>query len=98
MSRSNPYVFTEQGVAMLSSILHTNVAAQISINIMRAFVSMRKYMSSTLLEQKHINDLVMQHEKRLQIIEDTFDNFKEKRITYFLKDKYMMLIPYLLIY
>ena len=38
-----PYVFTEQGVAMLSSLLKTEISSKVSINIMRAFVSMRKY-------------------------------------------------------
>ena len=57
-----PYVFTEQGVAMLSSILRTNIASSISINIMRAFVEMRKYISSNLLEQKYINNLVLEHD------------------------------------
>lgn len=47
-----PYVFTEEGVAMLSSILHTKIASEISVNIMRAFVKMRKYISSNLLEQR----------------------------------------------
>ena len=39
----NQRVFTEQGVAMLATILHTSVASEISIQIMRTFVSMRKY-------------------------------------------------------
>lgn len=38
-----PYVFTEQGVAMLATILKTNVAEEVSISIMDAFVEMRKY-------------------------------------------------------
>jgi hypothetical protein len=41
--RYMPYVFTEQGIAMLSSVLKSDVAAMVSINIMRAFVEMRKY-------------------------------------------------------
>lgn len=52
-----PHVFTEEGVAMLSSVLKTEIASKTSVTIMRAFVSMRKYMSSTLLEQKHINNM-----------------------------------------
>ena len=47
-----PYAFTEEGVAMLSSILRTVVAEEVSISIMRAFVTMKKYISSNLLEQK----------------------------------------------
>ena len=39
-----PYVFTEQGVAMLASVLRTAVAAEVSVSIMRAFVVMKKYL------------------------------------------------------
>ena len=42
----NPRVFTEQGVAMLASILKTKVAAEVSIRIMRAFVTMRHYINN----------------------------------------------------
>ena len=45
----NPRVFTEQGVAMLATILKSKVAVEMSINIMDAFVLMRKYISSSLL-------------------------------------------------
>ena len=40
-----PYVFTEQGIAMLSGILKTKVAVQVSIKIMDAFVEMRKFIN-----------------------------------------------------
>ena len=42
-----PYAFTEQGVAMLSSVLHSPAAIQVSINIIDAFVAMRNYIMST---------------------------------------------------
>lgn len=41
-----PYVFTEQGVAMLSSVLHSKRAIQVNIEIMRAFVQLRKMIVS----------------------------------------------------
>lgn len=47
--RYNPYVFTEQGVAMLSSVLHSEIAIKMSIQIINAFVIMRKYMSNNLI-------------------------------------------------
>ena len=72
--RYNPYVFTEQGVAMLATILRTSVAAEVSIKIMRAFVAMRKYIYSNSLEQKYINNLVMKHEDQLSTIFDYFDS------------------------
>ena len=40
-----PYVFTEQGIAMLSGILKNEIAVQVSIKIMDAFVEMRKFMN-----------------------------------------------------
>ncbi len=60
-----PYVFTEQGVAMLASVLRTSVASSMSIDIMCAFVVMKKYISKTLLEQTCINELVLKDSKEL---------------------------------
>ena len=44
-SSSNPFVFTEQGVAMLSAVLRSEKAVMVSIQIMNAFVEMRKYLA-----------------------------------------------------
>ena len=41
-----PYAFTEQGVAMLSSVLHGERAMQVNIAIMRAFVKLRQFLST----------------------------------------------------
>ena len=57
MSRTLPDAFTEQGVAMLSAILKTDVAESASVAIMDAFVSMKKYISSNLIEQRIINNM-----------------------------------------
>ena len=46
--RFNPYVFTEQGVAMLAAVLNSQKAIDVNINIMRAFVKLRHYMLSQL--------------------------------------------------
>ena len=45
-----PYVFTEQGVAMLSAVLHSDTAVQVSIRIMNAFVQLRHYVSSQIVK------------------------------------------------
>ena len=45
-----PYVFTEQGVAMLSAVLHSETAIQVSIKIMNAFVQLRHYVSEHVLK------------------------------------------------
>ena len=44
--RRRPYAFTEQGVAMLSSVLHSKQAVDINIEIMRAFVRLRRVLAS----------------------------------------------------
>jgi len=44
--RSRPYTFTEQGVAMLSSVLRSERAVQVNVAIMRAFVSLRRMMAT----------------------------------------------------
>ena len=72
-----PYVFTEQGVAMLSSVLKTEIACKVSVNIMRAFVSMSHYVSDSLIEQKFINELVLKHDKEIKLLQDTFDKLSE---------------------
>lgn len=60
---------------MLSSILKTQIASQISVNIMRTFVKMRKYISNNLLEQNYINKMVLNHDERIAMLESTFSKF-----------------------
>ena len=74
-SRKGHSAFTEQGVAMLATILKSKVATQVSIAIMDAFVTMRKYISSNLLEQKYVNNMVFEHDERIKLLEDTFFKF-----------------------
>jgi len=76
MSRVLPHVFTEQGVAMLATVLKTENASKTSINIMRAFISMRHFITSNLIEQKHINNMVLKHDHEIKILQETFDKFK----------------------
>ena len=96
MRRFNPRVFTEQGVAMLATILKTSVATEVSISIMDAFISMRKYISNNLLEQKYINNIVLEDRERINLIEVTLNQFKEKNSHIFFEgqiyDAYSLLI------
>ena len=69
-----PYAFTEEGVAMLASVMHTDIANQRSIQIMRAFVAMKKFISNNLLEQRFINNMVLNHNERIKLLEDSFNN------------------------
>ena len=78
MSRSYPRVFTEQGIAMLSTILKSKVAVETSIRIMDTFVKMRKIISSNLIEQKYINELVIKDNERINLLEESFSKLEEK--------------------
>ena len=81
MARTNPYVFTEQGVAMLASVLHTNIAAEISVRIMRSFVKMRHYINfhQNILPNRFflVEKQVDENTKR---INELFDKFAPKEI------------------
>jgi len=64
MRRFMPYVFTEQGVAMLSSVLNSPRAIEMNIHIMRTFVKMRDliaYQAPTLSEFKELKQMLMLH-------------------------------------
>ncbi len=56
-SAYSPFAFTEQGVAMLSSVLHSKVAIKVNINIMRAFVSIWQYVLASNIKSKEIEEL-----------------------------------------
>ena len=73
--RKKPYVFTEQGIAMLSALLKSETAIKKSISIMNAIVTMRQYIYKNLLEQKYINNMVFEHDERIKLLEDTFSKF-----------------------
>lgn len=79
--RKMPFAFTEQGVSILATVLRTEVAEEISIKIMDAFVAMRKYISSNLLEQKYINNLVLEDHDKMKALEISFNKLEEKRKT-----------------
>ena len=78
--RYKPFVFTEQGVSMLSSVIHTDVAIKVSIVIIDAFVAMRKYISSNLIEQKYINNMVLKHEESINLLQESFEKLETKYI------------------
>ena len=75
--RRNPYAFTELGVAMLSSVLNSDIAIEINRNIMRAFVAIRNYTLQTITSsieikelQERIKSLEMANEETLCAIND----------------------------
>jgi len=69
-----PYVFTEQGIAMLSGLLKNEIAIQVSINIMNAFVEMRKF----LMQNGNIFERLTSVEYKLIEHDKKFDNIFNK--------------------
>ena len=64
--RYPPYVFTEQGVAMLSSVLKSKQAIKVNIAIMRAFVELRKFLYSKDKLAVKLNELEKETKKRFE--------------------------------
>ena len=64
--RYPPYVFTEQGVAMLSSVLKSKRAIKVNIAIMRAFVELRKFLYSNDKLAVKLNELEQETKKRFE--------------------------------
>lgn len=58
--RTLPYVFTEQGISMLASVLHSDVAVRVSIRIMRAFVEMRKFIANNAVLFERVSKVELQ--------------------------------------
>ena len=72
-----PYAFTEQGIAMLSGLLKNDIAIQVSINIMNAFVEMRKFIllnGEVFQEINTIKEKLLEYDKKF----DELQNNKEK--------------------
>ena len=69
--RYSPYAFTEQGVAMLSAVLHSKIAIQVSIAIMNAFVKMRHYLldnAGIITRLTHTEIKLLEHDKNFEKI------------------------------
>ncbi|OGY51694.1 MAG: DNA-binding protein [Candidatus Buchananbacteria bacterium RIFCSPHIGHO2_02_FULL_56_16] len=66
--RYPPYAFTEQGVAMLSSVLNSNRAIRVNIEIMRAFVRLRRLLSSNEALARKLTAMERKYDKRFQAI------------------------------
>lgn len=98
--RTLPYVFTEQGIAMLSGLLRNQVAIQVSINIMNAFVEMRKFivnngqvferLSSIEYRMLEQNKMLTEHEKKFEKVFDELQKNEKKDLSkvYFLMDRF----------
>ena len=104
--RKLPYVFTEQGVAMLSSVLRTKNAAKISVNIMNAFVYMRRFINENkdifkrVIEiendTSYIKNALIDHEDKINKIFNKFDRKEDLKNKLFfdgeIYDAYSLLV------
>jgi phage regulator Rha-like protein len=68
--RYAPYAFTEQGVAMLSSVLRSKRAIQVNIEIMRAFVRLRQILASNKELAKRLDELEKKYDAQFKIVFD----------------------------
>jgi len=66
--RYAPYAFTEQGVAMLSSVLRSGRAAQVNVEIMRAFVRLRRILASDKKLAQQLRDLEKKYDAQFKIV------------------------------
>ena len=63
-----PYVFTEQGVAMLSSVLNSERAVLVNIEIMRAFVKLRQMLTSNAELARRLDELESKYDKNFKVV------------------------------
>jgi hypothetical protein len=74
LRRAKPYAFTEQGVAMLSSVLRSKRAIQVNIEIMRAFVRLRRMLASHADLARKLDELEKKYDAQFKVV---FDAIKE---------------------
>lgn len=76
----NPRVFTEQGVAMLATIIKSDIATDTSIKIMDAFVAMRHYIGNNEYRLSNVETKIIKHDNDIKLLQEAFDKFEEKKI------------------
>jgi len=68
--RAPPYAFTEQGVAMLSSVLRSRRAAQVNIEIMRTFVRLRRILAANASLARRLDELEKKYDVQFRVVFD----------------------------
>ena len=74
LRRAVPYAFTEQGIAMLSSVLHSKRAVRVNIEIMRAFVRLRQMLASNANLARKLAALEKKYDAQFRVV---FDAIRE---------------------
>ncbi|WP_423908259.1 ORF6N domain-containing protein [Candidatus Spongiihabitans sp.] len=92
--RYPPYAFTEQGVAMLSSVLRSKRAVQVNVEIMRAFVRLRQMLASNKKLAQQLNDLEQKYDAQFKMVFEAIrelmippDSTKKRPIGFIWNDK-----------
>jgi len=78
--RTSPYAFTEQGIAMLSSILQSSRAIEVNIAIMRTFVQLRSILVSNEELHNMLKTLERKYDKQFKVIFDVIREIMHPRI------------------
>lgn len=76
--RATPYAFTEQGIAMLSSVLRSPRAVQVNIAIMRAFVQLRELLASHRELAKRLEEMERKYDDRFRVV---FEAIRDLTVT-----------------
>ncbi|MBI2340035.1 MAG: ORF6N domain-containing protein, partial [Deltaproteobacteria bacterium] len=77
LRRANPYAFSEQGVAMMSAVLRSQRAVQVSIEIMRTFVRLREVMAVHKDLAHKVDSLEKKYDFKFKIVFETLDQLME---------------------
>jgi len=77
-SSSKPFAFTEQGIAMLSAVLRSDIAVQVSIQIMNAFVAMRRQLHNNQLVLSRLDKVEQKQLSTDQKLEEVFKALESK--------------------
>ena len=78
-----PYVYTEQGISMLAGVLKNDIAIQVSINIIRAFIEMRKFITNNAQVFERLTKIeykMLEHNKKFDIV---FNELQKEKKTEF---------------
>jgi hypothetical protein len=78
-SPASPYAFTEQGVAMLSGVLHSKAAITVNITIMSTFVKMRELIDENKELKKRLDEMEFHYERQFRVVFDAIRQLIEKK-------------------
>ncbi|OGI07906.1 MAG: DNA-binding protein [Candidatus Melainabacteria bacterium RIFCSPLOWO2_02_FULL_35_15] len=79
-STSLPYAFTEQGVAMLSTVLNSEMAINVNIQIMRTFTKLREMIESNKDLRKKIEEIEKKYDNQFQIVFEAIKRLTEPEV------------------